>query len=101
MVRTVNAQGPALKRSEILDVARRLVYTKGYEQMAIQDILDALRMSKGAFYHYFNSKQDLLEALIHQMERFYPILQDPQLPVLERLQRFFDITYDPQTVIGR
>src|SRR5262245_58568880 len=47
----------AVRRGEILDVAQRLVYTSGYEQMTIQDMLDELQISKGAFYHYFSSKQ--------------------------------------------
>ncbi len=46
----------SVRRNEILDAARQLVYTKGYEQMTIQDILDYLQISKGAFYHYFDSK---------------------------------------------
>src|SRR5215831_16667548 len=58
---------PAVRRNEILDVAQRLVYTKGYEQMTIQDIVDDLQLSKGAFYHYFDSKQALLEALVQRL----------------------------------
>ena len=54
MARTI--KGPSEKRNEILDSARRLVYSKGYEQMTIQDILGELQISKGAFYHYFDSK---------------------------------------------
>lgn len=56
MPRVVKEEDYAARRNEILDVARRLVYTKGYEQMSIQDILDALKISKGAFYHYFDSE---------------------------------------------
>lgn len=95
MARTVNEQAHAVRRNEILDVAQRLVMTKGYEQMAIQDILDDLQISKGAFYHYFGSKQALLEALIERFreeaeEVLFPIVQDPHSPTLEKLQRFFD-----------
>ena len=61
MARSVNEKEYAVKRNEILDVAQRFVYTRGYEQMSIQDILDELHISKGAFYHYFDSKQALLE----------------------------------------
>ena len=53
MPRIVNEVDYAARRKEILDVTRKLVYTKGYEQMSIQDILDSLNISKGAFYHYF------------------------------------------------
>ncbi len=84
----------AVRRNEILDVAQRLVYTKGYEQMRIQDILDGLQISKGAFYHYFDSKQALLEAILERMQEeaeqlLIPIVQDPHLPALDKLQRFF------------
>ena len=95
MARSVNEKEYALKRNQILDVTQRLIYTKGYEQMAIQDILGELQISKGAFYHYFDSKPTLLEALIERMgqealQLLNPIVQDPHLPALEKLQRFFD-----------
>jgi TetR/AcrR family transcriptional repressor of nem operon len=84
-----------VRRNEILDVAQRLVYTKGYEQMTIQDVLDGLQISKGAFYHYFRSKQDLLDAMIgHMIEDgenlILPIIRDPELNALEKLRRYFD-----------
>jgi AcrR family transcriptional regulator len=63
--------------------------------MTIQDMLDALQISKGAFYHYFDSKQMLLEGLIGAMQDealqfLVPILHDPHLAALTKLQRFFD-----------
>ena len=62
--------------------------------MTIQDLLDALQISKGAFYHYFASKPDLLEALVERMieeadRLMRPIAYDPQLSALEKIQRFF------------
>jgi len=94
MARIVKEQEYAVKRNAILDVAQRLVYTKGYEQMTIQDMLDDLQISKGAFYHYFDSKQAVLEALIERMQEeveqlLLSIVQDPHLPALEKLRRFF------------
>jgi AcrR family transcriptional regulator len=94
MVRVVKEEDYAARRNEILDVARQLVYTKGYEQMSIQDILDTLKISKGAFYHYFDSKPALLEALIDRIgdeaeATILPLLDDPTLPALEKLRRYF------------
>jgi AcrR family transcriptional regulator len=95
MARTVKEEEYAVKRKEIVDVTQRLVYTKGYEHMSIQDILNELRISKGAFYHYFESKNDLLEALVDQMlieaePVVRPIVDDPNLTALEKLHRLFD-----------
>lgn len=95
MPRTINEQDYALKRKQILDVAQRLIYTKGYEQMSIQDILTEIGISKGAFYHYFESKPALLEALIAQildeiLAIINPIVHNPQLSALEKLQAYFD-----------
>jgi len=66
--RSVNAQEYAEKRNAILDVAQRYITTKGYEQMTTQDILEALQISRGAFYHYFESKQALLMATAEALE---------------------------------
>ena len=95
MARTVKEESYAVKRNEIIDAAQRLVYTKGYDLMSIQDILNELKISKGAFYHYFDSKGNLLEALIDRMREealpvVLPIVNDPDLSALEKLHRFFD-----------
>jgi AcrR family transcriptional regulator len=95
MARSVNEKDYALKRNQILNVTQRLIYTKGYEQMAIQDILAELQISKGAFYHYFDSKPALLEALIERTQQealqvLTPIVRDPHLRALDKLQRYFN-----------
>src|SRR6266699_4923154 len=94
MAHIVKEKAHAVKRNEILEAAQRLVYTKGYEQMTIQDILDFLQISKGAFYHYFDSKPALLFALVERMgdqvlQLVLPIVYDPTLGALDKLQRFF------------
>lgn len=95
MARTIKHEDHAAKRSEILDAAQRLIYTKGYEQMSIQDILDGLGISKGAFYHYFDSKQALLEGIVErtvqQIEQILlPVVQDPKMPALKKFQICMD-----------
>jgi AcrR family transcriptional regulator len=94
MARTVNATLHTVRRDAFLDVAQRLVTTKGYEAMSIQDVLDELEASKGAFYHYFDSKQALLEAVVERfadgaMASLAPVLNDPDLPALTKLEKVF------------
>ena len=62
--------------------------------MTIQEIIDDTHISKGAFYHYFDSKQALLEALIERMgeeglQLISPILTDQKLNALQKLQSYF------------
>ena len=94
MVRMIKE--PAVRRNEILDAAQRFLFHKGYEQMTIQDILDDIHISRGAFYHYFDSKQALLEGLIErtgeeEMKQIRPILTDPELNALQKLQIYFGV----------
>src|SRR5437762_6477334 len=95
MTRTVNKEEYTAKRNQTLDAAQRLVYTKGYERMTLQDILAELQISSGAFYHYFDSKPAVLEAFIERIRQaleqpLLPIVHDPHLPALDKLQGFFD-----------
>lgn len=84
----------AVRRNEILDVAQRLIHTKGYEQLTIQDILDDLHIPKGLFYYYFASKHAMLTALLERMmealeQVIAPIVQERDRSALEKFQRFF------------
>jgi AcrR family transcriptional regulator len=94
MARTVNATLRTVRRVAFLDVAQRLVETRGYEGMSIQDVLDQLDASKGAFYHYFDSKQALLEGVVERfadgaLAALAPVLHDPDLPAMQKLERVF------------
>jgi AcrR family transcriptional regulator len=95
MPRITNEVDYAARCKEILDVAHQLVYTKGYEQMSIQDILDALKISKGAFYHYFDSKQSLMDGLVERMldeadQLLRPIMEAKDLSAVEKMRRYLD-----------
>ena len=51
--------------SRILDVSLDLFFKKGYDATSIQDIIDGLGgLTKGAVYHHFKSKEDILSAVI-------------------------------------
>lgn len=94
MARTLNPAAHALRRDAFVDAAQRLIQTKGYEQMSLQDVLDEVDTSRGAFYHYFNSKEALLEAVVERMVEaataaLAPIAEDEDLPALRKLEGVF------------
>lgn len=84
----------AERKDELVDCAQALFFAKGYEATTIADILARARLSKGAFYHHFDSKEDLLDALTERLARAIvaaarDILEDESLDALTRLNRFF------------
>jgi AcrR family transcriptional regulator len=94
MARTLNPAVHSVRREAFVETAQRLMQTRGYEQMSIQDVLDELDASRGAFYHYFDSKQALLEAVIDRMvdaalSAVSPIVDDRALPATVKLERVF------------
>jgi AcrR family transcriptional regulator len=92
--RTLNPEAHALRRDEFVDAAQQLIATRGYERLSVQEILSELGASKGAFYHYFDSKAALLEAVVARMTSLAlaevaPITDAPDLTALEKLQGLF------------
>jgi AcrR family transcriptional regulator len=94
MARTINHEVRAVRKDAFIDAASRLIVTEGYERMSVQDVLDEVGASRGAFYHYFDSKEALLEATVERMSDvaltgIAPILDDPTLSAGQKLQGVF------------
>ena len=51
----------------ILDTASALFFQKGYDKTTLQDIIDATKLSKGAIYHHFASKEAIIIAVVDRM----------------------------------
>jgi AcrR family transcriptional regulator len=90
-------KAPAVRRAELIDCAQRLFLQKGYERTTINDVIAATALSKGAFYHHFRSKEDLLEAIAARfarqaIEQTAPVSADPSLNALQRLNRLLAMT---------
>lgn len=92
--RRIDVAAHTARRDEFIEAGRRLIQTRGYERFSIDDLLTEVGASKGAFYHYFDSKPALLEAIV---ERFAEtvlaaaadVVADRDLRAVEKLQRYF------------
>jgi AcrR family transcriptional regulator len=51
----------------LLAVATRMFAEKGFENTSVQEIVNAAGVTKGAMYHYFGSKDDLLYEIYHRL----------------------------------
>jgi len=94
VARTVNVDERTVRRDAFVDAATKRIQTQGYERMSIQDVLDDVDASRGAFYHYFDSKQALLEAVIDRMgdaaiASLGGTLDDPDLAAPEKFELVF------------
>ena len=54
----------AARQEQILDAARHLFLTKGYEATTIEDVLTAVGIAKGTLYHHFPGKEAILDAIV-------------------------------------
>lgn len=83
---------------KILDAAEELFMTRGYEQTTMQDIVDHLGgLTKGAVYHHFKSKEDILMAVFERanrpvIARIEEVAADRSLTGLEKLRAFDGIS---------
>jgi len=56
-----------IRKNEIVTAAQAQFMQKGYDTTTIQDIIDALGIAKGTFYHYFKSKDELLDEIVERL----------------------------------
>lgn len=79
-------------RQRIVDAANQLFYHKGYNQTSFSDIAEVAGLSRGNFYYYFKTKDDILFAVIeHRIESTRNMLTDWERQYAnprQRLQRF-------------
>lgn len=85
-----------LMRDEILCAAERLFFKDGYESTGIQDVLNALNLSKGGFYHYFPSKEAVLreiceKRIAERLRRAEPELYAGRVRPIVKLNRLLSM----------
>lgn len=62
------------KRDRILEVAKDLILSKGYTKTSISEITKRCNFSKGSFYSYFSSKEEMLSAIIDEFSNVVRVL---------------------------
>jgi AcrR family transcriptional regulator len=87
-------------KEQILAIAFKLFFKKGYKGVTMKDLVEASGLSKGAVYHYFSSKEDLYN---HTMEQFltqyldsFELEYDQNLTLRENIKSLFG-RFSPMT----
>lgn len=91
---------PEATKKLIIETAGRLFLEKGYEHTSIQDIIDNLGgLSKGAIYHHFKSKEEIMMAVgdtfyANSEMRMKEVCDRTDLNGKEKLQEIFRVSLD-------
>ncbi len=82
---------PEITEKMILDTAKKLFLENGYEKVTLQGIADACGLTRGAIYHHFRGKEEMLDAvtayMFNETTSFYKLKEDTSLNGLEKLQK--------------
>ena len=73
---------------KIVSAAWQLFYEKGYNGTTVDDIIELSGTSKGSFYYYFSTKDELLNTLSMILDDYYEELErelDPQMNSFSKL----------------
>lgn len=98
MVRIV--KDPEQRRMEIIETACEVFLQKGYESTTMNDVMRRLDIAKGTIYHYFRSKEELLDAVLlyitdREQRRIQQVFDTLRGKAMERLQALiFSISHE-------
>ena len=76
-------------KQEILKTASRLFLERGFENVSIEDVVTEVNLTRGAFYHYFKSREDLFINVktldFNENNPFALVKEKKELNALEKL----------------
>ncbi|MDF2557659.1 MAG: TetR family transcriptional regulator [Bacillales bacterium] len=82
------------RKKEILDTAERLFLVSGYEKCTVNDVINSVGIAKGTFYHYFKTKEEVLDSIVSRyrekvVSRAIGVLMVDDISSEEKLMRVF------------
>jgi AcrR family transcriptional regulator len=96
---------PDLRRAELLDRASALFVQHGYDNVSLNDLIADAGVSKGAFYHWFPSKDALISALAeHSAREGFAVIEETVAQcsgtALDRLNAVLQAGFDVKMKMG-
>jgi TetR/AcrR family transcriptional repressor of nem operon len=87
-------------RKRLIDAGHELIWNSSYGAVTIDSICDRARVRKGTFYHFFDSKADLVVAAIDEWwDTHKGMIADcfaPTVPPLKRITLYIDLAAQRQ-----
>lgn len=87
-------------KAKIAKVAWKLFHEKGYDETTIDDIILESGTSKGSFYHYYSSKDELLVSLPEVFDTKYEEVLQTLDPEMNSYDKLLQLCYAVHDMIG-
>lgn len=87
-------------KAKIAKVAWKLFHEKGYDETTIDDIISESETSKGSFYHYYSSKDELLVSLPEVFDEKYEEVMQTLDPEMNSYDKLLSVCYCVHDMIG-
>lgn len=78
-------------KDEIVNKSFFLFLNKGYKACSLKDLESATRLTKGAFYYYFRSKEEILKAGIDKYLSVIGDISETEFLQIDSLKRYIDV----------
>ena len=86
-------------KSRIVSAAWQLFYEKGYNGTTMDDIIELSGTSKGSFYYYFSTKDELLNTLSMILDDYYEELEAKMDPEMNSFSKLLYLNYETHTMM--
>ena len=94
-----NGTGKKSVKSRIVSAAWQLFYEKGYNGTTVDEIIELSGTSKGSFYYYFDTKDELLNTLSLVLDEYYEVLRGNSYgDIAANLGGVMSVTYSPSMI---
>ena len=100
------AQENPIKKENLLDAAHELMIHKGYVATSVDEICEKAQTTKGSFFHYFESKEELAKALLtrkctaHHQTKDELFGRDPYKRVFGQVEMLIEMSKKPGSAQG-
>jgi AcrR family transcriptional regulator len=81
-------------KNKIVSAAWQLFYEKGYNGTTVDDIIELSGTSKGSFYYYFATKDELLNTLSLMLDEYYEELDAKMDPEMNSFDKLLYLNYE-------
>ncbi len=86
-------------KSRIVSAAWQLFYEKGYNGTTVDDIIELSDTSKGSFYYYFSTKDELLNTLSLILDEYYEELERKMDPGMNSFDKLLYLNYETHAMM--